>query len=122
MDISGGVKGTDKKGSVQWWTPSNWWKLEHTLKVARKLGGCHGVVIEVPRSTLFCFCKKCKGKEIKLETLFEQTQFLFLTFRGQDNRIRGKVCRSHEHAPLPNLPTPTTLRPPPHLPLIPPPR
>ena len=46
------------------------------------------------------------------------SQFLSLTFCGQDNRTREKVRRSHERAPLPICPTLATLRPP-HLPLIP---
>ena len=40
-----------------------------------------------------------------------RSQLPFITFRGQDNITRGKVCRSHERNPLPNLPTPDTYIP-----------
>ena len=48
-----------------------------------------------------------------------RSQFPSLTFCGQDNITRGKVCRSHERNSLPNWPTPATSRPPPHLSHIP---
>ena len=43
----------------------------------------------------------------------------FSPFARQDNRTRGKACRAHDRAPLPNRPTPATSPPPPYLPLIP---
>ena len=42
------------------------------------------------------------------------SQFRFFTFCGQaGQQNNGKSCRAHERAPLPNWPTPATLRPPP---------
>ena len=56
-----------------------------------------------------------------LESTFPQIlahNFHLSLFVGkQENRTRGNMRRSHERAPLPNLPTPAILRPP-HLPLI----
>ena len=46
-----------------------------------------------------------------------RSQLPFITFHRQNNRTRVKARRAHERAPLPNLPTPTTFRPTPQLPL-----
>ena len=76
--------------------------------------------------TFACLCEGTPLQPLKLDFFgidfpsHPRSQFTFLTFRGQDNRTRGKAVISHERHPLPNWPTPATLRPPPpHLPLNP---
>ena len=80
---------------------------------------------------LLCtLARLCKGTPLQLLRIdffvinfpwHPRSQLPFLTFRGQDNRTRGKACRSHDRAPLPNLPAPDTSRPTPY-PNYPPPK
>ena len=44
--------------------------------------------------------------------LYPCSKLPFITFRGQVNITSRKARRSHDHAPLPNLPTPETSRTP----------
>jgi len=68
--------------SVQWWRNDNWPKLRDALVMARNLGACRDIATEVPRSTLYRFHQKLKGKEVTFQNCFEHQKFGLLT--GED--------------------------------------